>query len=90
MVSCIRKLIPQLEFFYYTYFQAKPKEPAPIKEEIPSDTKRPAQEKMKIIKKGGGQGELQIAIRPNFANGLKFNGGRNNKGKRKAGRNKKK
>lgn len=34
------------------------KEPAPIHESIPSDTKKPAAEKMKIIKKGGAQGEL--------------------------------
>lgn len=36
----------------------KPKEPAPIHESIPEDAKRPKQEKLKVIKKGGAQGEL--------------------------------
>lgn len=35
-----------------------PKEPAPIHENIPSDTKQPKQEKLKVIKKGGANGEL--------------------------------
>lgn len=37
---------------------AKPKEPAPIHEKVADDTKRPSQEKLKVIKKGGAQGEL--------------------------------
>lgn len=36
----------------------KPSEPAPIHEERPLDTKKPEPEKLKIIKKGGAQGEL--------------------------------
>lgn len=36
----------------------KPKDPAPIHERIPEDEKRPKQEKLKVIKKGGAQGEL--------------------------------
>lgn len=36
----------------------KPKEPAPIHENIPGDAKRPKEEKLKVIKKGGAQGEL--------------------------------
>lgn len=36
----------------------KPKEPAPIHETVREDTKPPAQEKIKVIKKGGAQGEL--------------------------------
>lgn len=36
----------------------KPKEPAPIHENIAEDAKRPKQEKLKVIKKGGAQGEL--------------------------------
>lgn len=36
----------------------KPKDPAPIKENIPKDTPPPKQEKLKVIKKGGEQGEL--------------------------------
>lgn len=37
---------------------SKPKEPAPIHENVPEDTKPPAPEKIKIIKRGGGGGEL--------------------------------
>lgn len=33
-------------------------EPAPIHEKIPNDTPKPKQEKLKVIKKGGEQGEL--------------------------------
>lgn len=36
----------------------KPKDPAPIKESIPKDTAPPKKEKLKVIKKGGEQGEL--------------------------------
>lgn len=36
----------------------KPREPAPIHEENIEDVKRPAPEKLKVIKKGGAQGEL--------------------------------
>lgn len=36
----------------------KPKEPAPIHENVKDDVKRPEQEKLKVIKKGGAQGEL--------------------------------
>lgn len=36
----------------------KPKEPAPIHENVAEDAKRPKQEKLKVIKKGGAQGEL--------------------------------
>lgn len=35
-----------------------PSEPAPIHEKVPNDTPKPKQEKLKIIKKGGEQGEL--------------------------------
>lgn len=35
-----------------------PKDPAPIVEKIPEDTKPPTQEKLKVIKKGGAHGEL--------------------------------
>ncbi|XP_055848817.1 adipocyte plasma membrane-associated protein Hemomucin [Episyrphus balteatus] len=35
-----------------------PKDPAPIVEKITEDTKPPAQEKLKVIKKGGEHGEL--------------------------------
>lgn len=38
--------------------KAKPKEPAPIHENIKEDAKRPQEEKLKVIKKGGAQGEL--------------------------------
>lgn len=37
---------------------SKPKEPAPIHENVRGDTKPPAQEKVKVIKRGGAQGEL--------------------------------
>lgn len=37
---------------------AKPKDPAPIHENVADDAKRPKQEKLKVIKKGGAQGEL--------------------------------
>lgn len=36
----------------------KPKEPAPIHENVVDDTKKPKPEKLKVIKKGGAQGEL--------------------------------
>lgn len=36
----------------------KPAEPAPIHEKIPNDVPAPKQEKLKVIKKGGEQGEL--------------------------------
>uniref|UniRef100_A0A182J858 Strictosidine synthase conserved region domain-containing protein n=1 Tax=Anopheles atroparvus TaxID=41427 RepID=A0A182J858_ANOAO len=36
----------------------KPVDPAPIHEKIPNDTPKPKEEKLKIIKKGGEQGEL--------------------------------
>lgn len=36
----------------------KPSEPAPIHEKIPNDVPAPKQEKLKVIKKGGEQGEL--------------------------------
>uniref|UniRef100_A0A2M4BIT6 Putative hemomucin n=1 Tax=Anopheles marajoara TaxID=58244 RepID=A0A2M4BIT6_9DIPT len=36
----------------------KPVDPAPIHETVPNDTPKPKQEKLKIIKKGGEQGEL--------------------------------
>ncbi|XP_001863709.2 adipocyte plasma membrane-associated protein [Culex quinquefasciatus] len=36
----------------------KPSEPAPIHEKIPNDVPQPKQEKLKVIKKGGDQGEL--------------------------------
>uniref|UniRef100_A0A182QU17 Strictosidine synthase conserved region domain-containing protein n=1 Tax=Anopheles farauti TaxID=69004 RepID=A0A182QU17_9DIPT len=35
-----------------------PSEPAPIHEKVPNDTPKPKQEKLKVIKKGGEQGEL--------------------------------
>ncbi|XP_055587395.1 adipocyte plasma membrane-associated protein Hemomucin-like [Uranotaenia lowii] len=35
-----------------------PSKPAPIHETIPNDTPKPKQEKLKVIKKGGEQGEL--------------------------------
>lgn len=35
-----------------------PGKPAPVHENIPADAKRPTQEKLKVIKKGGAQGEL--------------------------------
>uniref|UniRef100_A0A182PNJ1 Strictosidine synthase conserved region domain-containing protein n=1 Tax=Anopheles epiroticus TaxID=199890 RepID=A0A182PNJ1_9DIPT len=35
-----------------------PTEPAPIHEKVPNDTPKPKQEKLKVIKKGGEQGEL--------------------------------
>lgn len=35
-----------------------PKEPAPIQEDIPKDTEPPKQPKLKVIKRGGEQGEL--------------------------------
>ncbi|XP_053672018.1 adipocyte plasma membrane-associated protein Hemomucin [Anopheles nili] len=35
-----------------------PVDPAPIQEKIPNDTPKPKQEKLKVIKKGGEQGEL--------------------------------
>uniref|UniRef100_A0A182SAS0 Strictosidine synthase conserved region domain-containing protein n=1 Tax=Anopheles maculatus TaxID=74869 RepID=A0A182SAS0_9DIPT len=35
-----------------------PVEPAPIHEKLPNDTPKPKQEKLKVIKKGGEQGEL--------------------------------
>ncbi|XP_037032227.1 adipocyte plasma membrane-associated protein-like isoform X2 [Bradysia coprophila] len=38
--------------------KAPPSEPAPIHEDRPADTKKPEPEKLKIIKKGGAQGEL--------------------------------
>ncbi|XP_058061497.1 adipocyte plasma membrane-associated protein Hemomucin [Anopheles bellator] len=36
----------------------KSAEPAPIHEKVPNDTPKPKQEKLKVIKKGGEQGEL--------------------------------
>lgn len=36
----------------------KPKQPAPIHENFKEDGKQPKQEKLKVIKKGGAQGEL--------------------------------
>ncbi|XP_055322327.1 adipocyte plasma membrane-associated protein Hemomucin [Sitodiplosis mosellana] len=38
--------------------EAPTRKPAPIHENVAEDTKRPAAEKLKVIKKGGAQGEL--------------------------------